>query len=282
MSEIMPVYIVIDASQSMLWSGEFDDSQDSTSIKKIDIIKNVIPSLTDYMETKTVLRKGVKISLVLFNQETKERISQMDYYGLKKEWTKVESEIKNRVFRIEDNDYKVEGRTYFGELFKSLKIMIDRDIKRNIEQGNDVYRPLVYFFTDGFPQGEEMEYVESMFNDLTSKSRVEDKTAPVIFGVGVGKCVDLDTLSKFGAGRVLARHKNVGEYKAGDKRFVFAVKSGVDVKDALEKLHDKIWTSILWSFTKAKVELKNSVKEVVNQEDDDDYLEKWLIRAGRK
>lgn len=283
MKEIMPVYIVMDVSESMTWSGEKNDRQDTTTTKKIDIIQNVIPSFLEYMEEKSVLRNGVKISLVLFNQETKERVSQMDYYGLKREWPLVQAEIKNRKFYIAGKEFKVEGRTYFGELFKSLRVLIDRDIKRNIEQGNDIYRPLVYFFTDGVPEGETMEYVEKMFGELTSKTRIEGKKAPVIFGVGVGKSADLTTLSKFGAGRVLAGNKGVGEYKAGDERFVFAVRSGVKVGDALEKLHDKIWTSILWSFTKAKVDINSKdVKEAVNQDDDNDYLGTWLIRAGRR
>lgn len=226
---VLAFYLLVDVSASM--SGE-----------PITAVNEILPEIIDAIQESPTLGDVVRLGAVSFSDSAR---------------------VVLRLGDLRDVDqipqFKIEGGTSYAAGFRQLRKDIDSDLAQLKSDGYKVYRPAVFFITDGDPTDEQHE-LDAAFAELTDpKFRGRPNIIP--FGVGVG--VDKATLEPW----VYPKPSDSGK----PMRSYAWVGSG-DAAAAIRKIAELLITSIVASV--------NSVNEagtgggLVLPEDED--LDDWI------
>ncbi|MEV6209630.1 vWA domain-containing protein [Kitasatospora sp. NPDC051914] len=129
--QILPFYMVCDESGSM--SGD------------IDVLNDALVALHSEISTNPTIADKTRFALIGFSDDAKELQPLVDL-----------GEV-TALPRLQAG-----GFTSFGSAFRVLRSAIERDVPALKAQGHDVYRPVVFFLSDGVPTdgGWELGYDE--------------------------------------------------------------------------------------------------------------------------
>ena len=193
---ILPVYILIDVSVSM--QGE-----------PIAAANDIVPALIDACRQYRTLADVLRFSLVTFSDEAKTLVPMASYD---------ESSIPT---------LQVEGGTSYGKGFAEVRRRIDIDVASLKSDGYEVFRPSVFFITDGDPTDKEPER-KAAWEDLTDPDR---RTHPNVVTFGVGGQVSAESLKQYVSHRGKA----------------FVSRSGADAAASLKAIMEMFITSVVAS-----------------------------------
>ncbi len=240
---IFPVYVVIDFSESMARSVDSTDNR-----TRIDVAKDIIPTLIRSMKADSSVAESLRVRVIGFNNNVIICTELFDYYDLEK-WYKEEGGLFAQ---------KCKWQTWYGKAFERLHSCIDEDMDKFVREGKGYYRPLVYFLTDGKPEGENDNERESKYKALVNNA--DSHRNPVILCVGIGP-EDMSILKRYGASRYKTPN---GEYRTNNKEMTFIIKTGVKTGDGLARLNESVIKTIRYSLQQrmgAEKEIDPSVFE---------------------
>jgi len=148
---VLPVYVVADESLSMS--------------PVIDELNAGLAALHSALQREPMAAAKVRFTILGFSDDVQVRLALADL--------RTESALPTLATR---------GSTCFGEAFQALLDRIPQDIAALKAQGYAVYRPAVFFLTDGQPTDEGWEKV---YDRLVDKEVT--KAAPNIIACGIGQ-----------------------------------------------------------------------------------------------
>ncbi|MGW4563036.1 vWA domain-containing protein [Streptomyces sp. NPDC004561] len=122
--QILPFYMVCDESGSMAGGG-------------VDAINSALPDLHQEISTNPSVADKTRFALIGFSTQA----SVLQPLADLSELTQLPS-------------LSAGGVTSFGAAFRLLKNTIERDVAELKADGHDVYRPVVFFLSDGIPTDE--------------------------------------------------------------------------------------------------------------------------------
>lgn len=118
--QILPFYLVCDESASMT--------------DNLHILNDALPELHNEISTNPTIADKTRFALIGFSTDAK---------------------ILQPVVDLSEIDslpaLRAGGMTSFGNVFRVLKRAIETDVAALKGQGHDVYRPVVFFLSDGVP-----------------------------------------------------------------------------------------------------------------------------------
>lgn len=161
---VFPVYVVVDCSLSM--GGD-----------PIKAANDIVPSLLDACVEHVALADMLRFSLITFHTTAVTVIPMGEY-------------DKTTIPVLQTGG----TATHYGAAFREVRSSIDKNIADLKAQGYKVFRPSVFFITDGEPLGETEAERKAAFADLTDPNR---KSHPNILVFGVGKDVSENTLKQY-------------------------------------------------------------------------------------
>jgi uncharacterized protein YegL len=221
---VLAFYIVVDVSYSMKDGG------------CLDAANELVTSVWDAVQTNPVLADLVRISVIDFSDEAQVIIPLGDLRNVE------------HLPRLAER-----GGTSYAAAFRRLRQEIAGDIKQLKDDGYKVYRPTVFFITDGAPTDDASD-LQTAFQDLTA---ADFKARPnlIPFGVGAATKEILDPWV-FPQGRMRA----------------YAQKEGVAPSAALNSLAEILVGSIIASTN--SVDEQGQAGGLVLPDDDD--LDNWI------
>lgn len=223
---IFPVYVVIDFSESM--KRPVDSNGKRT---RIDVAKDIIPTLLESMKKDASVAESLRVRVIGFNQSIIFCTELFDYYELNPWYEREKSSFES----------KCNWQTWYGSVFDKLYECINNDVNSIAGEEKGYYRPLVYFLTDGIPEGENSADREKKYQKLVNNS--DSHRNPVIFCVGIGS-EDMSILKRYGASSL---GSNNGEYRTHNNKMTFIIKKGVKTGDALEVINENVVETIKYS-----------------------------------
>jgi uncharacterized protein YegL len=149
---ILPIYIVCDESESMGPSGG------------INLVNAALPELHMRIASDPLVSDKCPIGLITFSDSAEELMS-----------------LTNLADVVALPGVQPRGLANYGSVFDLLKSVISRDIENLRERGCRVYRPAVFFITDGKPT--DVATWESSYRSLVDKNT--NRHAPNIFAFGM-------------------------------------------------------------------------------------------------
>lgn len=150
---VMPFYIVCDVSGSM-------------SGGPLASLQKVVPAIKSEMFNQPTLGDVLRISVIDFSDDAEVLVPMTN------------------LMQTEVPVFSIKGGTSFAAAFKLLRQQIPKDIARLKASGQRVYRPAVFFLTDGGSTG-----WETAFKELTA---YDDETGagfrqyPLVVPMGIG------------------------------------------------------------------------------------------------
>lgn len=135
--QILPFYLVCDESTSM--EGE-----------PIEAINKALPELHMKIGANPVVADKAHFAIIAFNHEASVLLPLSDLSDVETVPT-----------------LEATGATSYGEAFRVLRETITQDVARLKQAGHKVYRPAVFFLTDGYPG--DMDWL-SAYRELTDPS----------------------------------------------------------------------------------------------------------------
>jgi uncharacterized protein YegL len=180
-SSVLPVYVVIDTSASLM--GIIDD------------VNQALAGLVDQLGSDAQISSKVRISIVSFSDQAR----------LEMPMSTPSSETVPLL--------AAQGSTDYGSALRFIKELIPADIGRLKSEGERVYRPIMYFITDGMP-------VDQGWRNALDELEAESfGLRPTIVAMGFGSA-DPTVL------RVLA----------GDVGHAFLVSQALEQRDAVQSI----------------------------------------------
>jgi uncharacterized protein YegL len=159
--QILPFYLVADASYSM--------SQDG----KIDTLNQLLPQLRDELVRNPVVGDMVRFGLLDFSDEATVVMPLTDIRSVE-----VLPTITPR------------GGTSFVVAFKALKAQIDSDYRQLKADGYSIKRTTAVFLSDGTPTDDDASW-RAAFAELTdydAETHAGNRLFPNLIPVGIGDC----------------------------------------------------------------------------------------------
>lgn len=221
---ILTFYIVIDVSYSMNENGSIDQAND------------LVKSVRDAIASNPVLADLVRIGVISFSDEAEVVIPLGDLRNVDHVPTLV-----------------VKGGTSYASAFRRLRQDIAADIRQLKDDGFKVYRPAVFFITDGAPTDEATELANA-FEELTGS---DFNARPNVIPFGVG------TATKEGLDPWIFPPKKMRSY---------VLKDGADPSTAINSIAEILVGSIIASTSSVSEEGEAGGLVLP----DDDELEEWL------
>ena len=130
----------------------------------IDAINAALPEFHAVLASDPILSEAVRVSLIGFSHSAEELMS-----------------LTNLADVVAMPGMQPRGLTNYGSVFDLLKTVISRDIANLKGQGYKVYRPAIFFITDGEPT--DVATWESSYRSLVDKNT--NRHAPNIIAFGV-------------------------------------------------------------------------------------------------
>ncbi|WP_030263596.1 vWA domain-containing protein [Streptomyces sp. NRRL B-24484] len=124
--QILPFYLVCDESGSMAGS--------------IDVLNEALVALHHEISTNPTISDKTRFALIGFSDDASE-LQQLVDLGDVSDLPKLAA----------------GGFTSFGSAFRTLRSAIERDVPALKAEGHDVYRPVVFFLSDGVPTDGDWE-----------------------------------------------------------------------------------------------------------------------------
>jgi uncharacterized protein YegL len=177
--------------------------------KPIAAANDIVPALIDACRQYRTLADVLRFSLVTFSDEAKTLVPMSSYD---------ESSIPT---------LQVEGGTSYGKGFAEIRRRIDVDVESLKSDGYEVFRPSVFFITDGGPTDGERERT-SAWEDLTDPDR---RSHPNVIAFGVGDEVPTEILKQYVSHRGRA----------------FVSKSGADAATSIRSIIEMLVMSVVAS-----------------------------------
>ena len=220
MPKIMTIYLVIDMSQSMTWEDKL------TGKKRIDTATSIFPVISKELENDATAIENLRLNVLGFNQKVHLflRNAKLEQFN---EWE------NNNLDKIKRGEGCI-GQTYYGELFKRLKEYIVADYSMLEARNCEYFRPLVYFLSDGIPEGEDERYLRNQYRALVTQQGQRERWNPSIFCIGMGDELSFKRIREYAAGKVRTQGNR---YQIGNGNMAFVVRKGQNVEDALEALN---------------------------------------------
>jgi uncharacterized protein YegL len=154
-------YVVVDVSFSMRQSGAIDAAND------------LLPRIIDAIRSNPMVADVVRLGMIDFSDDAKVLLGLSDLRDV------------THIPQLQER-----GATSYAAAFRLLHQEIDRDIRQLKADRMRVYRPAVFFITDGLPT-DESGYLQAAFAELTDSSfRFRPNIIP--FGVGDATKAALD------------------------------------------------------------------------------------------
>ena len=150
--EVLPFYILCDESGSMDANGG------------IDAVNMSLPELHATIADDPLVSDKCRVGLITFSDTAEELLPLSKL-----------SDVQSMPGLV------AKGTTNYGEAFNLLRLVISRDVANMKSQGLQVYRPAVFFITDGMPSDEDDW--ESKHRALTDKSVNPQAPNVIAFGV---------------------------------------------------------------------------------------------------
>lgn len=166
MSNILPFYLVCDESYSMEGA-------------PIDAMNQALPELHTEIGTNPVVCDKTRFAIITFSGEAQVLQPLADL-----------SQIRQLPM------LSAKGGTSFAAAFRLLRTEIDQDIVALKKDGHRVFRPAVFFLTDGQPTDPEGEWLAE-FEMLTDKNI---KHHPNIIAFGIGEA-DASVIKSIGTAK---------------------------------------------------------------------------------
>lgn len=202
---LLPVYIVVDTSSSMNASG----SSDGTGPTLIDVANEIIPAIVEVCEAKPSVKDRLRLCLISFATTAQVVVP----LGMKDDFVPVPV-------------LTAQGGTSYGEAFRLLRTEIEDGVRTLNSSGYKVYRPAVFFITDGEPIDSGSER-QAAFDALTDPGF---RASPHIVMFGVADASP-ETLKAYTSRNGVA----------------VAAKAGVDAAEALGAMLGPLVSSIVLS-----------------------------------
>lgn len=193
--QVLPFYLVCDESHSMAGEG-------------IDAINDALPDLHAEISTNPMVADKTRFSIIGFASDAQVLLPLSDL-----------SDIE------EMPAAQARGGTSFAPAFQLLERQIASDVQMLKGDGHKVYRPVVFFMSDGNPLDAEEDWHSA------HRSLVESRTHPKIVAFGVGEDIDADII------------RRVATFKA------FASDNSMSPADALKEFAKALTNSIVASGT---------------------------------
>lgn len=154
---IFPLFFLIDTSQSM---GRPADNTDSskTSATRIDAAKQLLPAIINVCDAKPALKSRIRLELIHFDETAEVDIPLCKYQEFSK------------------YDYAPDtaGQTYYSEAFHLLYDELKQrlgNLQREASLAEiQVNTPVVFFLTDGKPEGDDDERINEWWSKISSDS----------------------------------------------------------------------------------------------------------------
>lgn len=220
MPKIMTIYLVIDMSESMTWNDKL------TGKMRIDTATSIFPVISKELENDATAIENLRLNVLGFNQEVHRFLRNATL----RDFDKWKNENLDKIKRGEG----CIGQTYYGELFKRLKEYIDADYSMLESKNCEYFRPLVYFLSDGIPEGEDASYLRNQYRALVTQQGRRERWNPSIFCIGMGDELSFTRIREYAAGKVRTQGNR---YQIGNGNMAFVVRKGQNVEDALEALN---------------------------------------------
>lgn len=147
---LLPFYLVLDVSSSMVGEG-------------IEAINVALPGLLDEISTNLIVADKTRFCLITFASEAQVALPLCDL-----------SEVQAMPVLYPS------GLTSYAKAFRLLRNTIASDVQRLKDAGAAVYRPTVFFMTDGNPNGDDWQ---APYRELVADA---NPYRPNIMAFGVG------------------------------------------------------------------------------------------------
>jgi len=200
---ILPFYIVCDESGSM------------EGIGGIDAINSGLPELHSTIASDPLVSDKCRIGLISFSDIAEELLP---------------------LSRATDipamPGVQAKGVTNYGEAFNLLRYVIDRDIDALKQHGYQVYRPAVFFITDGEPTDDQTW--EQTYRALIDKTTYRRAPNIIAFGVNGANAATIGKIGTVGA---------------------FIASSGINPGNALKEILRSLTSSIVSSSSSSSPQL---------------------------
>lgn len=161
--KVFPIYAVIDLSASM--AGE-----------PIDAAEEILPALIDACRQYASLADVLRFSIIVFSDTAQTVVPMCSY-----------DQAGN------PGKFRAMRSTNYGAAFRELRSNIDRDIDNLKLEGHMVFRPSVFFITDGEPTDDAAQRAAA-WNALTDTSW---RAHPNVVAFGVGPQVKVETVRRY-------------------------------------------------------------------------------------
>ena len=158
--QILPFYLVCDESGSM--SGD-----------PIDAINHALPDLHQEIGSNPVVADKTQFCIVGFSSDPQVLLPLSDL-----------SMVTGLPV------LRASGGTSYAAAFRVLKSQIDADVARLKGDGHRVFRPVVFFLTDGYPGDADWE---SAYEELTDSA---NPLRPHIVAFGIGEAADAGVIAQ--------------------------------------------------------------------------------------
>lgn len=147
---VLPFYLVLDVSSSMVGEG-------------IEAINTALPGLLDEISTNLIVADKTRFSLITFASEAQVALPLCDL-----------SEVQAMPV------LRPTGLTNYAKVFRLLRNTIQADVERLKLQDLQVFRPTVFFMTDGNPNSDDWlaTYRQLVAEDFPYRPNI------MAFGVG--------------------------------------------------------------------------------------------------
>ncbi|MFD9373047.1 VWA domain-containing protein [Streptomyces sp. NPDC060020] len=149
--QLLPFYMVCDESGSM--GGD-----------PIDAINNALPELYDEISSNPTVSDKTRFCLIGFSSEARVLQPLADL-----------SELTGLPA------LQVSGLTHFGHAFETLRLTMEQDVARLKAEGHQVFRPVVFFLSDGIP-------TDSWAQEYAALTGPAARIRPHIVAFGIGEC----------------------------------------------------------------------------------------------
>ncbi|MFJ9833673.1 VWA domain-containing protein [Streptomyces sp. NPDC101169] len=161
--QILPFYMVCDESGSMAGEG-------------VDNINKALPELHQEISTNPSVADKTRFALIGFSTQA----SVLQPLADLSELTQLPS-------------LTAGGVTSFGSAFRLLKSTIDKDVADLKAEGHDVYRPVVFFLSDGIPTDEGWQ------TDLKELNSFRYAPKIIAFGISDADAATITEVANFKA-----------------------------------------------------------------------------------
>lgn len=202
---LLPVYIVVDTSASMNAHG----SSDGTGPRLIDVANEIVPAVVEVCEVRPSVKDRLRLCLISFGSTAQVVVP----LGMKDDF-------------VPPPVLTASGGTNYGEAFRLLRSEIEDGVRALNLGGYKVFRPAVFFITDGEPI-DDPSVRAAAFAELTDPGF---PASPHIVMFGVADASP-ETLKAY----------------INRNGVAVAAKAGADAAEALHEMLDPLVSSIVTS-----------------------------------